>query len=526
MNRRILERPILRPLVGSVLALVGSSLLAFALETWLGLSDASSVYLLAVAAVAIAWGTVPAIATAVGGFVTYNFLFLEPRLSLIVAGPQELLTLLLLLGLGILIGRLAGMQRDRARQAARREREARALFAINRLLSTPEAGRPPLAAAAERLAIDAGMATVWVALGSSEGQERTVAGSSTTLPETPATYALLRREADEEHAEWLRIHSPTSAPAMVRRRRTPGVGDAYRVQIRWADERLGSLWAVRDAKVGVPHLEETRLLAAAADQMAQALHRGRLDRQAVELEIARRSDELKSALLASVSHDLRTPLAAIRAAAGSIADPAVSISVAQARITALTIDEEAQRLNGVIGNLLDMGRIESGDITPDLEAIPVADAIDSVVRRLRPILGERSVKMVVPSDTPPIRADATLLDQVLANLLENVARHTSTTARVRVAACLSDDGHVRLTVEDSGDGVRDEALAHLFERFYRTETPRESSGRGSGLGLAVVRGFVGAMQGTVVAHRSALGGLAVTVQLAADAPPHDRQSAK
>jgi two-component system, OmpR family, sensor histidine kinase KdpD len=512
-------RRALRPAAAIAAALGAGTILAFGLEAWLGLADASSVYLLAVAAVAIAFGTLPAIATAVGGFLVYNFLFIDPRLSLIVAGPQELLTLLLLLGLGVLIGRLAGLQRDRAREAARREREARALFDISRLLSA-ESTDAALDTVVRRLAQDARMDVVSLALGQMEGQERVIASSdpSATLP-SASTYALLRRAPDEDRAEWLRIH----VPGPVRDAPTAGTlpSAAYRIELTAAGERIGSLWATRSVRAGRPHHEETRLLAAAADQMSQAIHRERLARQAVELEVARRSDELKSALLASVSHDLRTPLAAIRAAAGTLADPDIEVDTGERRASAAAIDEEAQRLNRLVGNLIDMSRIEGRELAPDLEPIPVMDAIESVLGRLRPLLGDRQVMCAVPADLPWILADAMLLDQVLANLLENVAKHTSDGTAVRVEARRSPDAGVVITIEDDGRGVPDEALPRLFERFYRLGLQTASARSGSGLGLAVVRGFVEAMGGTATASRAAAGGLRVSLRFAT----HRRDSA-
>ena len=517
----VAPRRMLAPAAAIFAALAGGTLLAFVLETWLGLADASPVYLLAVAAVAIVVGTLPAIATAVGSFLVYNFLFIDPRLSFIVAGPQELLTLLLLLGLGVLIGRLAGTQRDRARQAARREREARALFAISRLFSTEPSSEVALAAATRRLAADARMETVWVGLGATEAQERVAASSGDTDVARPATYAQLHRDPAEGRARWTRIHQPAAS------RSEPAAGQphgsAYRVELAVGSEPIGSLWAIRAANLGEPLLEETRLLAATADQMSQAIHRERLARQAMELEVARRSDELKSALLVSVSHDLRTPLSAIRAAAGNLADPEIEIDGDERRATAAAIDDEAQRLNRLVGDLIDMSRIEGRDLAPDLEAIPLGDAVESVVERLRPTLGDRPVALVVPVDLPPVRADATLLDQVLTNLLENVARHTPSGTPVRIEASAASGSGVLVTIEDQGPGVPQQALSRLFERFYRVGPAPKHGRASSGLGLAVVRGFVEAMGGHVLASRGDAGGLRISLSFATHAGPAERR---
>ncbi len=509
LDRRLGAGRWLASATGVIVALAGCTALAFALEAWLGLNDASSVYLLGVAGVAIVSGTVPAIAAALGAFVIYNFLFVDPRFSLIVGGPQELLTLLLLLGLGVLIARLAGLQRDRARQAARREREARAIFGISRVLAGGEPLDRSVGAAVERLRPEAGMHAVWVTTGA-EGTARLLAGAGPTPDAAPASYALLRRDADEGRAEWTRIHEPRSPRAG----RPSGEGHAYRIELMAGGERVGSLWAMRE-RADALQLEETRLLASAADQIGQAIRRERLGRQSLELEVTRRSDELKTALLVSVSHDLRTPLSAIRAAAGNLADPAVQLEDGDRRQLAAAIDDEAARLNRLVGNLLDMSRVEGRDLAPNLAPIPLADAVEAAVERMRPVVGRREIHIAIPGDLPPVRADPTLLDQVLGNLLDNLAKHTTEGTPARIDAVRDGDAIV-LDVEDGGAGVPDEALARLFERFYRVAG--KHGARGTGLGLAVVKGFVEAMGGTAWAAHGRDGGLAVFIRLPADAP--------
>jgi two-component system sensor histidine kinase KdpD len=366
------------------------------------------------------------------------------------------------------------------------------------------------------------METVWVGLGATEAQERVAATSGDTeVARTPATYAQLQRDSAEGRARWTRIHPPAaSRPEVVAGQR---LGSAYRIGLAVGAEQIGSLWAIRSPLLGEPLLEETRLLAATADQIGQAIHRERLARQAMELEVARRSDELKSALLVSVSHDLRTPLAAIRAAAGNLADPQVEIEDDQRRAAAAAIDGEAQRLNRLVGNLIDMSRIEGRDLAPDLEAIPLGDAVETVVERLRPMLADRPVELLVPADLPPVRADATLLDQVLTNLLENVARHTPPGTPVRIQASAPAGSAVQVTIEDQGPGVPQQALPRLFERFYHAGPPRARGRSSSGLGLAVVRGFVEAMGGHVLASRGDAGGLRISLSFATHEEPAEHR---
>ena len=508
----------------TLIALAVATAVIAALETVAGLDNASAVYLIAVVGIAIGFGTLPAIGTAIGAFVLYNFFFVEPRFTVTVSRPDELVTLLLLLFVGIVSARLAGLQREREQEALRREREARALFGISRELATSARVSDAMQSVVERLVADTGMSRVWVALGPRLAAERPAVDSDTAgnSPPSSGSFYVLQRDREEAAATWTRIR-PSTTPAAGRVSpmiASGGQSNLYRVELAQGTEALGSLWSTRDASAGQPHLEETRLLAAAADQLGQALRRERLQAQAAELEITRRSDELKSALLDSVSHDLRTPLATIRAAAGSLADPDIILSDEVRRASARTIDDEADRLDRLVGNLLDMSRIQGGALKPDLEAMPIGEIVRPVVERLGSALEGRAVSIDVPDDTPLVLVDAIFADQVVTNLIDNAVKHAPVPAPLSISATVDTRApRVLLHIEDGGPGVPAEALPSLFEKFYRIRQPGEGSRRGTGLGLAVVRGLVEAMNGQVTADHGSLGGLRVTVALPR-APQH------
>ena len=501
--------------LGVLGALAAATALVALLEMALGLDNASSVYLLAVVAVAIRLGTIPAIATAIGAFLAYNLLFVEPRLTLSVTSAEEILTLILLLFVGIVIGRLAGLQRDRERAARRREEEARALFRISRDLATSERLADAMQSLVERLKRETAMGRVWVGLGATVAHERVVADSDqgSSAPNPTGTHAVLKRDSDEGSATWTRIHPPVATGARV----SPADHSApraalFRVEIRAGQDAIGSLWSQRTAAAGLPGLEEARLLAAAADQLGQAVRRDRLVTEAAEAEIARRSDELKSALVDSVSHDLRTPLAMIRAAAGSLADPAIELAADTRLATARSIDAEAERMNRMVGDLLDMSRIQGGALVAEIEVIPLDAVLLPAVERARAAHGGRPIAVDLPSEMPIVRGDGALLDRILSNLLENAVNHGGSEARIQVRGQPRGDGTVAIVVEDDGPGVPDDALPGIFERF---DPGRLARRRGFGLGLAIVEGFARAMGGTVSAARGGMGGLAVTVVLPA-----------
>jgi len=255
------------------------------------------------------------------------------------------------------------------------------------------------------------------------------------------------------------------------------------------------------------------MLLATSEQIAQGIRRDRLADQATELEVAIRSDELKSALLDSVSHDLRTPLASIRAAAGNLADPELAWSVDEQRAAARDIDDQAERLSGLVTALLDMSRIRSGALHAEPEVLPADDLVRGVLARTAELAVDRHIEVDVPTEEPLLWVDPIFADQVLTNLIENALVHTPADAPIRLTA-RSSDGRAQVMVEDGGPGIPDVDIDRVFEPFYRGVGAGRAAG-GAGLGLAIVRGMVEAMDGHVAARRSDLGGLAIELDLPA-----------
>jgi two-component system sensor histidine kinase KdpD len=326
---------------------------------------------------------------------------------------------------------------------------------------------------------------------------------------------VLHRDDGRSAFTWVRVRE-TTAPGGTA---PPGDEAVFRVPLVSSGATFGSLWSSMPRAADAPTDETTRLLVAAADQIAGAVERDRLATEATEAEIARQSDALKSALLDSVSHDLRTPLVAIRVAAGHLADPTVEIAPEAIRATGRSIEGEAARLDRLVSNVLDLSRIEAGALRPAVDPYDLADLVTQVVDRLAPTLARDAVRLDLPPDLPPVLVDPILADQILTNLLENAVAHAGPDRVVRIAAATVHDlAAVELLVEDSGPGVPPREIPHLFEKFYRG-SGRRQGGRGMGIGLAVVRGLAEAMGGRVEARRSSLGGLAIGVVLpAADVP--------
>jgi two-component system sensor histidine kinase KdpD len=535
------RRPSVEAGAVGIAALTASTVVAAVLESGAGVADASSVYLLAVVVMAFRYGLWPAVATSLLSVVVYDLLFTAPRLTLTVADPQEWLSLLLFLVVAVVIARLAALQAERAADATRRADEARTLFGISRSLATAVSVQLAAREIVERLQAGAGMESAWIALGNNPSNERVLAGAVAGRARAPAAvHWTLHRSASDAGDQWVRTHTgrqpgragdPSRAAGESAASRAPGeplpvageesrtevgaqteTSDMYRVGMEAEDQRFGSVWGVRAHGQGVPGPAETRLLSLAADQIALALRREQLASEATKAEVARRSDTLKTALLDSVSHGFRTPLATIRALAGQLIDEETTTSPQATRQAAGAIDQEAARLSDVVRNVLDLGRIEGDALKAELEVHELAEIVRGVVRREKAIVDPSRVDIDLSDGLPPVLVDAVFLDQSLTNVLENAAAYAGPGASIRVSARPGDDGFVDLLVDDSGPGVPDQDLDRLFEKFYRRATLR-SARAGLGIGLSVARGLVEAMGGRLSAERSGLGGLAIRFRL-------------
>jgi two-component system sensor histidine kinase KdpD len=447
----------------------------------------------------------------------------RPLYSFTVADPAEWLNLVLLLVVGVVVGQLSSLQRSRADAAEVREREARVLFQVSRALATRSQTEVALMSIVETLRPATRMSRVRIVLGADSATERVTTDSQPGAPfPRPGGYFVLKRTPGDEPSRWIRVRQPAS-----RSRRGSGADDgvaldteAYRVNIEAGGRALGALWCIRPRALRQPSGAETRMLAAAADQIGQAVEQDRLRAEATSAELARQSDALKTALLDSVSHDLRTPLASIRAAAGSLMDPDLAWSPEERRQSAQTIDLEAERLNRLVTNLLDMSRIEAGGLRADSEPYPLEELILTTLYRIRP--AARAIEVHLPADLPLVFVDPTFMDQILTNVIENALKYAPIDARIRLTAVpLPNESCVRLVIEDAGLGVPQDALPRLFEKFYRVGRTGEGARRGTGVGLAVVQGLVETMGGRVRARRSELGGLAIDVDLPMAAPLPD-----
>jgi two-component system sensor histidine kinase KdpD len=279
--------------------------------------------------------------------------------------------------------------------------------------------------------------------------------------------------------------------------------NAIAAPLRVDDRVLGEMHVLPQAQQFL-HASQRQLLATLASQAALAVERARLVAEAAEAQALAASDRLKSALLSSVSHDLRTPLVAVKGIATALREHDVPWNSAVAEQMLDTLADEADRLNRLVGNLLDMSRIEGGALNPARQWEDIGDIIGGVLSRLRPQLHGRKLAVNIPADLPLVWANAALLDQVLTNLIDNALKYTPDQTPITISAEVR-DADVWIAVADRGPGITAEAFPHIFDKFFRVIGP-ERHADGTGLGLAISKGIVEAHGGAIWAENQPAGG--------------------
>ncbi|HEY3334497.1 MAG TPA: DUF4118 domain-containing protein [Candidatus Limnocylindrales bacterium] len=487
--------------------LVAATAAVALLEHAVGVADASPLYLIAVVVAAALLGTWGAVATSVAAFLVYDFTFTSPRFTFVVADPAEWLNLLLFLLVAVVLGQVTALLRDRADEADRRARESEALVAISRDIALARSFEEAAIAVAARLRRDAEMASVRVVL--AERPDLPIAETGVAPDDDASLPWTLVRATPDGGSDWLRVvegGTPATGPS--------GSADRYSVAIGPGERPVGWIHATRVVGDPMPGRGARRLLTLAADQLGIAHRRDELRAEATAAEVARQSDALRGAILDSVSHDLRTPIASIRALAGGLADPATSPDLPTVRATGAEIDAQGERLAGLVNGLLDMGRIQAGAVRAELRPYDLRELVETTLRRRTAEPGAATPVVDIPDDVPPVLADAVLFDGAFGNVVDNAAAHAPGAA-ARITARLAPDERLVLAVDDAGPGVPEETLTRVFERFYRGDDATTGARRGLGMGLAIAKGFTEAMGGTIVAGRSELGGLRLELHLLA-----------
>jgi len=465
--------------------------LAWVMFPYFDLPNLIMLYLLGVVAVAARFGHGPSILASVLSVAAFDFFFVPPYFTFTVADRQHFITFGVMFVVALVISGLTVRIRWLADSARRRERQTAALYAMSRELADArgldQIIRVSLRHIHEVFRVRA-MALVPDSGGSLHPHPGTPPGG---IPMDGNELAV---------AHWAYENGEMAGRGTTT---LPGAGALY-LPLRGSQQPVGVL-GIRPVD---PHLLETperlRQLETFVDQMAIALERARLAEEAQQAQLRAEGERLRSSLLSSVSHDLRTPLATITGVASSLLEGGESLDAAARKDLLETLHEEADRLNRLVHNLLDMTRLESGALHVRKEWHPLEEVVGAALGRLSRSLRDRTVSTRLPQDLPLVPIDDVLIQQVLINLLDNAIKHTPNGSPIEIAAW-PEPGGVTLEVADRGPGLVPGDEERVFAKFYRSPTARA---HGSGLGLAICRGIAEAHGGRIWAENRAGGGVA------------------
>lgn len=458
---------------------------------YFALANLIMVYLVGVVLVANRWGRGPSILAAVLSVAAFDFLFVPPFFTFAVSDTEYVVTFAVMLMVGLLISTLTVRVKEQAEMARQRERRTGALYSLSRELASTR-NLDAMIAAVRRHVHDLFEGQTAVFLTGEDGR-LAIRG------EDPPAFAEDTKEIAV--AQWVHEHSEpagrgTATLAGARALHLPLVGSRGPVGVL----AVGLDPGARPLGTDPMHLLETF-----ANQTALALERALLARDAHRQRLAAEGEKLRNAILAAVSHDLRTPLAAIAGAASSLASSGGRLDDAARRELVLTIHEEAQRMNRLANNLLEMGRLQSSSVALRREWQPLEEVFGSALRQIESSVGARDVVLRVPDDLPLVAIDEVLIERALVNLLENALRYTPPGTPIElVASALPEE--VTVEVLDRGPGLVPGEEARIFDKFFRGEAARAREG--VGLGLAVARAIVEAHGGRIWAANREGGGAA------------------
>jgi two-component system sensor histidine kinase KdpD len=445
---------ITRQYLFSAVLIVVTTLLFIALRDFLDTTLVALLYLIPIGVITTFGGFTPGIISALFSFFAFNYFFIKPLYTLAVHRPLDLVILIIFLVVSVVLSRLVGRAQAGLAAANAREREATQLYE----LSTALAGLHDEYMVAQIL----GRQVFGLLQG--EYMEVNITGSQ------PVHFCLPQ------------VDSPARLPELT-------------VPIQAARSTLGEILLWRTAPV--VSLGDTRLIQTFASQGALALERARLAQAESRAKVLEESDRLKSAILSSVSHELRTPLSTIKAAASSLRGNDVGWD-SPARVELIAaIDDESDHLNMLVGNLLDMSRIESGALKPKIEWNILSEIVGSVTARMKYSAEEHKIEIDFPESLPFIPVDYVQMEQVFTNLISNSVKYAPAKSLIRICADIVGES-VHIQVSNQGPQIPPEHLERIFDKFYRiNEADRVT---GTGLGLSICKGIIEAHGGKIWAE--------------------------
>jgi two-component system, OmpR family, sensor histidine kinase KdpD len=464
---------------------------------WIGNENVDLVFLTAIVGIAVRFGVWPSLFASIASALCYNFFFIEPYYTLAISNPKDIIAVIFFTFVAIIVSNVAARARIQAVTAMSRARVTESLYVFSRKLAGVATLDDVLWATAYQTAL---MLKVRVVVLLPE--DGSIAVKVGYPPED------ILDDADVAAAKWA---WQNDRPAGRGSDTLPGAKRLF-LPMRTGRGAIGVVGIDSDKPGPLLTPDERRLLDALIDQSALAIERVHLAEDMDRVKRTVETERLRSALLTSISHDLKTPLAAILGSAGTLRDLSNKLTNAEKIDLLATIIDESERLNRFIANLLDMTKLESGAITPNLAPHDLSEIVGSALHRADKILVRHKVQLQLATDLPMIALDAVLFEQVLFNLLDNAAKYAPPGTTITIRGW-RDNESVCLQIVDEGDGIPPGELEHIFDKFYRVQKA-DHVRAGTGLGLAISRGFVEAMNGRINAeNRTDRTGAVFTIRL-------------
>ena len=497
VSARAETSPDFGPYIGSLGMVAVALVTGLGMQQWLAVQNIALVFLTAVLGAAIAYGLMPSLFACLASVLAYNFFFLPPLYTFTIADPENVVALFFFAIVAVIASNLTARMRAQALAARQRAKTTDDLYQFSRKLAAVVTMDELLWATAYQIAL---MLKVRVVLLLPEGES--IAVRAGYPPED------MLDEADLAAAKWCwQNNRPAGRDADT----LPGSKRLF-LPIRTGRGAVGVVGIDNDKPGPLLTPDQRRLLDALLDQTALAIERINLAEDLDHAKIAAETDRLQSALLTSLSHDLRTPLASILGSATSLDSYGARLDAAAMKELTGTIREEAERLNRFIANLLDMTRLESGAVVPQTGPVDLGELVGSALERTGKILSQHRITIDIPAELPMLELDPVLFEQVLFNLLDNAAKYAPPGSLVRIEAH-DEHSSARLSVIDEGPGIAHDDLERIFDKFYRVRA-QDRQRAGTGLGLAICRGFIEAMGGSIIAeNRRDRSGAAFTLTL-------------
>ncbi len=451
-------------------------------------------YLMIVILSAVLWGKGPAVMTSILSVLAFDYFLVPPYLTFVVSDIQYIFTFAGLLVVGLIISGLMSKTRQQTIEAGKKETRTAILYRLSSDLAASDSSD------AVMRAIRANIGEIFncrVAVLLPAGEKMAPESFDIDFPID---------EHEKAIVDWV---FTSGKPAGWGTDSLQAV-KAHYLPLRTARDIFGVLGILfKEDKIKLDN-EENDLLNALANQAAVAIQRVRLAETSRQMEIVKATEKLQTALLNSISHDLRTPLVSIKGALSSLLHDSSSVDAETRKELLETAYEESDHLNRLVGNLLDMTRVESGTLKIHLKPCDLRDVIGASLQPLKDKLEGRDIQINIPEDLQEVPMDFTLMMRVFVNLLDNAAKYSAQGTPIKITASLLGN-EVRIEVEDRGFGVPAEDLARIFNKFYRAVKPRQITG--TGLGLSICKGIVEVHGGKIWAENNADNGATFTVLL-------------